>query len=387
MVTRKNKSLARSWAFGAFAVLGIACVMFALVEGFSSVVIFAFEVSPSGEFNKRYYVDSDERRHLQYDETLGWSNVPNVHLPNLYGPGKYMRTNMRGFRNDEEISDSMPAGRIRIVCSGDSFTFGQGVANDRAWCNLLVSKNARIQAVNMGQRGYGVDQAYLWYMRDGKQLEHSIHIFAFISDDFNRMRDSNRRGFGKPVLRLRDFELVTTNVPVSRFRTWRPWMTQIGRAASELRSVRLARGAIRRIANRTANLEDSSTWKVAEAVFNSLRRTNEMKNSKLVLLWLPTLKEIGRENRRWFPRVKAWAAANKSIFIDLGEDLRELPSPEACGFFIGKRDDKYIDATGHYNEAGNVWVAERLYSRLRQVPELGAILEDEAMSEILDKAD
>src|SRR5262249_22686948 len=129
-----------------------------------------------------------ERVHTQYDPELGWVNVPNVFIPSLYGPGVSLRTNAQGFRNDEPVASSIPPGRVRIVCSGDSFTLGYGVSNAQAWCNRLATIDRRIEAINMGQGGYGADQAYLWYRRDGLKIDQDVQIFAFITDDFARMR-------------------------------------------------------------------------------------------------------------------------------------------------------------------------------------------------------
>ena len=111
-----------------------------------------------------------ERRHTQYDPLLGWVNAPGLRVPDMYGPGIALSTNARGFRNEIEFEPHVPVGRTRVICSGDSYTLGYGVGNDQTWCQLLTRFDARIESVNMGQGGYGLDQAYLWYKRDGAVL-------------------------------------------------------------------------------------------------------------------------------------------------------------------------------------------------------------------------
>ena len=123
------------------------------------------------------------------------------------------------------ISHSM----ARAVCSGDSFTYGYGVGNDQTWCARLAAINLCLDTVNLGQGGYGVDQAYLRYRRDAGTLDHDLHLFAFISSDFTRMRSDSFRGYGKPVLKLEDGALVVTNVPVPR----RPWLAKPLKAVME----------------------------------------------------------------------------------------------------------------------------------------------------------
>lgn len=68
--------------------------------------------------------------------------------PNFYGPGVGLNTNSRGFRGMMPVSDAVPNGKLRIVCSGDSFTLGWGVGDDEAWCAQLASDETDV--VNMG---------------------------------------------------------------------------------------------------------------------------------------------------------------------------------------------------------------------------------------------
>ena len=157
-----------------------------------------------------------ERIHTRYDDLLGWVNMENVVLRDLYGKGVYLRTNSQGFRANKDYDVSPPPDKLRIVCSGDSFTLGYGVDNDHTWCQLRANRDDSFQTVNMGQGGYGIDQIYLWYERDGSRLEHDIHLFTFITADFWRMRHRSFHGYGKPFLTLRDGELAVENVPVPR---------------------------------------------------------------------------------------------------------------------------------------------------------------------------
>src|SRR5271165_3353648 len=157
-----------------------------------------------------------ESLYTEYDRDLGWVNLPNVYLPNMYGRGKYLKTNSQRFRNNEDFSLQVPQGKTRIICSGDSFTLGYGVDNDHTWPQLLATRTPNIETVNMGQGGYGADQAYLWYKRDAAELDHNILILALIAPDLYRMQHSSFNEYGKPVLTLQNDHLVTTNVPVPR---------------------------------------------------------------------------------------------------------------------------------------------------------------------------
>jgi len=367
MTSSSERGPALSRGRRALLFVGVGVLGFVLLEGLSSTVIFlrATLSSPAPATN--------ERVHTHYDADLGWSSVPSKSEPDFYGPGKYHRTDSHGFRTDTEVAVEASVGKVRLICSGDSFTFGQGVANDRTFCHLLAEKDDRLESVNMGQRGYGIDQAYLWYVRDGHDLEHAVHVFAFIGPNFDRMRDGVYYGYGKPILRLRDGELVVDNVPAPRFGSWRASLARVGRAAGELRSVRLGRSVFHRSSGAGAAAGDPLPA-LARAVFDELRRLNRETDSALVLVWLPKKDEIDREETRWRPWLHRLADEAGFIFIDLSQDLRALPRDEAVALFIGEEDGDYIDAAGHYNERGHAWVADVLHTRLRGVPAVAARL-------------
>jgi hypothetical protein len=71
-----------------------------------------------------------ERVHTRYDAELGWVNVPGLSLRDFYGLGKNLTINDQGFRGRRSVAMRVPAEKLRIVCSGDSFTLGYGVGDD-----------------------------------------------------------------------------------------------------------------------------------------------------------------------------------------------------------------------------------------------------------------
>lgn len=188
-----------------------------IVEGLASYALLAHDIIRTHSLA--------ERRHTKYDPDLGWVNEPNVHIRNMYGPGVYLTTNRLGFRNNHDFDAAVPNGKYRIICSGDSFTLGVGVDDDHNWCQLLISFDPRLETLNMGSGGYGVDKAYLLYKREASKYEHQVHLFAFITDDFYRMQYDTFVGYGKPMIDIKDGALVVKNVPVSQRAYVFPWLT------------------------------------------------------------------------------------------------------------------------------------------------------------------
>ncbi len=143
--------------FKALAWVAITVGLFLLLEGGASFVIFLRELQTKGGVLRPGEIK--ERSHAVFDAELGWVNKPNVRFDDFYGLGKHLLINSQGFRNEEVFTPDVPLGMQRVICSGDSYTLGFGVANQDTWCAQLEVLFPHLQAVNMGQGGYGVDQA------------------------------------------------------------------------------------------------------------------------------------------------------------------------------------------------------------------------------------
>lgn len=180
-----------------------------------------------------------EKRYTEYDDLLGWISMPDMYIRDMYGPGIYLKTNEQRFRNNNNFSLNPPPNKIRVICSGDSFTFGFGVDNDHTWCQYLAFVNGKLETINMGQGGYGIDQAYLWYKRDGQKINPDILIFSFITSDFYRMKSDKFFGFDKPILKLENGVLITENVPVPK--PFAVWLKHKRVRIANLNSIRILR--------------------------------------------------------------------------------------------------------------------------------------------------
>ena len=305
-----------------------------------------------------------ERRHTRYDELLGWSNTPNADIPDMYGPGIRLRINRQGFRSDREFESQVAPGRIRVICSGDSFTLGYGVANDRTWCERLSALEPRLETVNMGQGGYGLDQAYLWYRRDGGSLPHQLQILAFVSDDLPRVSAAAFSGYPKPRLMVNGTELAVTGVPVPG--PANPQLRRLLERAQELRTAALL-GAVRRIAGLApAEVEDLSfteTQRVIAKLLADLKRLNEQRSSRLILVYLPTELDLRQPDTDWVPPVAREAASLGIPFLDLTDDFTAVA--DRASLFIKKGELDYPGAEEHYTVAGNELVAQAINGKIR----------------------
>ena len=345
-------------------VLGL---MLVAVEGLTSIVLLVYDVVTTPF--------PAELNHTRYDPDLGWVNIPNVHVTNLYGPNTYLKTNEQGFRNDQTFDIAVPKGKFRILCSGDSFTLGWGVDNDHVWCERLKSYNPRLETVNMGQSGYGVDQAYLWYKRDGSKFQHHIQLLAFITEDFLRMSFDTHWGYAKPVMKEQHGTLVTTNVPVPRHSYDHSWLTaQAGnleawRTFQFIKRALKKSGLIRAGSRATESMTGDTleqTRRVLQKLFADLKQVNEQQLSHLVLVYFPVESELTTEApREWIDFIEAEAAAQNIILINFFDDFQSLPHKDIVAMY------RKID--GHFTERGNEFAAKVLYEKLSHHPDLATV--------------
>jgi dipeptidyl aminopeptidase/acylaminoacyl peptidase len=214
----------------------------------------------------------------------------------------------------------------------------------------------------MGLGGYGVDQAYLWYKRDGTRLDHHLQLLALLTDDFERMKSDRFMGFGKPLLEPRGDSIVVVNRPVPR--TW--WLTRrralYAEAVGRLALVRIARGLFGEDAEERARhglAEDERVREILTRVFAELHGVNEAKGSRLVLLYLPGAWDYQDDDAaRWRHFVRNEAERLGVAFLDLVEEIRRVPPTEV---------DRLFAPNLHFSVAGNRWAAEVIHRRLTPI--------------------
>jgi len=317
-----------------------------------------------------------EVRHGTYDPDLGWAHIPSTRIEAMYGAGGYLETNSQGLRSSREFSQQVPEGRTRIVCSGDSFTLGYGVSNDETWCELLNGFDERLETVNMGQGGYGIDQAFLWFRRDAADLERHLHLFAVITDDVMRMQSDRFLGYGKPVLKLEAGSLAVGNVPVPRWPYRLPFLTRNLPLLAQLRVVQLFNelrsGPAENpaLALREQRKRDAESSRVIRVLFRELAALNRQRSALTVVVHLPTIQDFDlRTSRRWAAELSKSAADAEIPYIDLRSELRGLSRRALMGLYIQPGEVDFQGAAFHYNEKGNRVIAERLYRRLLARPD------------------
>ena len=360
--THKKNSGFAGLIIGNIAILGLFLI---LIEGLASYGLLVYDLVRLRSVS--------ERRHTKYDPDLGWVNEPDVYIPDMYGPGVYLRTNAQGFRNNHDITTAVPDGKARIICSGDSFTLGFGVDNAHTWCELLSSLEPRLETVNMGQGGYGVDQAYLWYKRDASKIGHQAQLLGFVTDDFYRMQSGSFSGYAKPVLEVEDGRLVVKNVPVPRQISYVLWITSKIESLWRLRTTEFLHRALLKIGAATTDRhqptqreQNEKTQKVLRMIFEDLKCLNEQRSSTLVLVYFPEISELnGTPPREWIDFLEGESRSLGIPLINLFREFQSLPADEMANLYL-----QGYPGGGHLSNLGNELAARAIHDKLINHPAL-----------------
>ncbi len=347
-ILKKAASLAGTTALISLITLVLLCA----VEGGSSFFFVWQEMRKPVALIK-------ERGHTEYDRDLGWINKANISLPDFYGPGINLKTNSQRFRNDRDITPALAKGQKRVLCVGDSFTLGFGVKNSDTWCNQLSLLEPGLESVNMGQGGYGIDQSYLWYMRDGVRLEHNYVIFSFISNDFNRMVKKDFWGYGKPALKLsKNGMLKTENIPIPRRMYTFPLFEKRLLALKQLRIYPFLERAgfqLFRPENQIV-VNSEEIQPILLQMFRNLSEETRKQRALLVVVYFPALWDYDAKSSDFSRQMIQQIAARLNLnYFDFVDELRKLPRAEW---------DSLYGWHNHFNEKGNLVIARMIRARM-----------------------
>lgn len=127
-------------------------------------------------------VDNDT--YLRFDRDLGWAPAPNFVRRSS---GQVFRTNSLGMRAERDYPRDVPAGIVRIAAFGDSFTYCAEVTQAACWVSQLESAWPGSEVLNYGVPGYGPDQAWLRYQRDGRPYRPCGVLIGYFVEDIDRV--------------------------------------------------------------------------------------------------------------------------------------------------------------------------------------------------------
>src|SRR5262245_53421637 len=158
---------------------------------------------------------------LDKDVDFLWRNHPNTEKRQLVNPQRFGRrdewtilTNGRGFRSATPAPADKAAGEFRVLCIGDSVTFGFNVDQPDSYPERLqAALRARfpgrpITVINAGTPGWSWLQGVLFLRREGLALRPDVVVMAHGANDryfVAKITDAERIGaLERPATRRRE---------------------------------------------------------------------------------------------------------------------------------------------------------------------------------------
>lgn len=303
-----------------------------------------------------------------YDRTLGWKGVPGGKAEFVTRNNRvWLEHNADGFRDikHEGSDDKRPA----IVFLGDSFTWGYEVEFDEMFVNQLRDRLPSYEIFNLAHRGYGTDQELLAFKRwhDKRPLDRVVLMFSSndVADNSARVRYHKR----KPRYQLFGDRLVLTGVPVPRDEDWThspgakivptSWRTKLN--TIPLRSHFLHYLCFRfglfepsNKGNRTRKDGVEPDIRLTSRILEELKMEVERRNAKLVVVFIPSKREIERMGR-----ARPYQVEMADLCKERGIECFDL-APD----FKATRRRTYYRYGFHWNSRGHRVAAEAIHRHL-----------------------
>lgn len=254
-----------------------------------------------------------------FDKNLGW--VPKKNFSTVTEFGK-LTINSIGIRSDKEYSLKKDTGRKRIVTIGDSFTYGECVADNETYSAYLESLIPGFEVMNFGVHGYGLDQELLRLNRALVFGPDTI-IVGIYNPDIGRINLSFRDYF-KPQYYLKNGKIALKKSEL-------PPPQQYSRHFHFFILDLVEMLISETVKSINPSAYSSGEIALASAILEEMSRKSHENNAEIYLVYLPSEDEV--KTNRSTPHVAYNLACKKGIAkcIDPTDSLhsfiRGIPEP------------------------------------------------------------
>jgi lysophospholipase L1-like esterase len=180
------------------------------------------------------FVDRQHVGIFEADPLLFWRLVPG--LRNVFWDGTVVTTNAEGLRYARPVG-AKPAGTVRVVCLGDSVTFGFRVPRVFAnrpevnpeWLPYPALLERALRAANPGRAievvplavpGYSSHQGRLWLQRDIDRLAPDLLVACFGWNDIDRRPRSDAETITSDWVHVTSRRLVSRSQALLHVLSW-----------------------------------------------------------------------------------------------------------------------------------------------------------------------
>jgi SGNH hydrolase-like domain, acetyltransferase AlgX len=326
-------------------------------------------------------IADDPHTAIAYDPELGWLNRVNH------------SANAQGVRAQRLYAPAPAPGVLRVAAFGDSFTYANGIEDDRAWSARMEQRDPRVEVLNYGVGAYGLDQALLRFRREGAMLGSRVVLIGLLSENITRHVNALRAflypggtPWAKPrfVLGAHGLELVPNPLPAradyARLRDHEAqalrelgahdyyYQTRVYAGPLDaLAAVRLYKLARTVFAERRAHgpifvdgiyNPESEAYRVTEAIVDTFHDEVRARGATPLVLLFPWQTDLQRA-------MDGKPASYQPLAAHLS--ARGVDYVDVLAAFVARRPahaEQFFLRDGHYNDEGNRVVAETVLAAL-----------------------
>lgn len=367
-------------------VLGLIAVTVVLAAGTLLAIEGLASLTKAG--NASLYVEDPELWVLRKPGTDGYT----------FGDARWIAVhiNRQGLRGDE-LPEARDPAEVRVLCVGDSFTFGGGVETQEAWPQQVQAmlgppEQSHVRVLNGGANGWDTRWQRLYLEKRGvASLDPDVVVLGFNWNDFDMEIDSGQQAIdnfitcknskvlslfaGSPFLRethlyrwLYCWQKGTGDVPTDD--TQREWFKeyrerrdrQTIEPEQRLAKMKQARFGTARPDNRFFEFTDDGQWKMIRAELTAMAAFLASKGIPLMVALLPDPTWKGPGTYPGVDRMTALLDHLNVPWVDLQPDFL-LPGD---GETIGKTDGLWQRYDfSHPSARGQRLIAQRCAEALR----------------------
>ncbi len=301
---------------------------------------------------RKFYAKFD-----MFDPVRGWKSIPNYQNDSIWH-GRLL-INSEGMRAGKEYAIQKDSGQLRVMMLGDSFTFGEEVADRNTFSYILQKLLPQVEVINMGVHGYAHDQMLLFFKETGLKYKPDVVILGFVEIDMYRNMLSFR-DFAKPKFELDgQGELRLTNVPLPSPEQVMKWDW------ARLRSLDLIRLAKHRWSISSGAYEKQKR-ELTEALIAEILKETKKIGAVPMIMYLPYGKEI-KDTRD--------TVKYEQFLFDFCQKTPDVHCfSTRPGFKKKLAKGRNFNTKGHYKRLGHYTVAEVIK---KQLTELGLIKQEQ----------
>jgi len=170
------------------------------------------------------FVECGHGQFMEMDPELGWARSQRSAQEKVYDA-----VNSAGMRDDREYDRHPAAGSVRIAAFLRIMHLRHRRPARGNWSKVMTEMEPALEVLNYGVGGYGLDQAFLRYLKVGGDFRPDIVLIGYMSENMGRSVSVYRpflvpQGGGiysKPRFRLEDGKLVLRPNPLRTVQDYR----------------------------------------------------------------------------------------------------------------------------------------------------------------------